>query len=186
MAGFVQQILADVSGIPAMLLLGAQSSWLTSAVSWAALASSLLAVAGVVVLRRQFKQAERSLLGNTSQFLYESMSILLQQLVIHPHLRPYIYDVKAVPHGPGDAMLREQVAALSAQYADFFDAIMLQQALGNISEIEYRTVWRRFIRHMLASSTAIREYCLEHANWYSQGLVAMARDAASVPMGGST
>lgn len=160
-----------------MLLAATDTSWLTSAVSWAALASSVFAVAGLAVLRRQFKQSERTLLGNTSQFCYESMSILLQQLVANPHLRPYLYDNEPVPSAATEPVLVQQVLALAAQYVDFFDALILQEQLGNISAYEYQSVWRRFIRHMLASSNAIRGYCLEHPNWYSPGLVALARAA---------
>jgi hypothetical protein len=167
-----------------MMFAGSDPSWLTAAVSWAALASSMLAVAGVAVLRRQFKQAERSLLGSTSQFCYESMSTLLQQLVAYPHLRPYLYGNAPLPSETTDPILHHQVVTLSAQYADFFDALVLQQELGNISDYEYRTVWRRFIRHMLVSSSAIREYCLEHSNWYSPTLVALARDSMSAPAPG--
>lgn len=105
------------------------------------------------------------------------MSILLQQLVTHPHLRPYLYGDEALPSEAAEPVLREQITALAAQYVDFFDALILQQQLGNISDHEYSTVWRRFIRHMLVSSTAIRDYCLDHPNWYSPGLVNLAREA---------
>ncbi|HEX5925195.1 MAG TPA: hypothetical protein VFY45_15290 [Baekduia sp.] len=154
------------------------ASILASAVSWAALASSLLAVVGLVVLRRQMRQSERSLLGDTSQFCYESMSVLLQQLVTHPRLRPYLYENATLPSSMSDGELRQQILAMAAQYADFFDALLLQEALGNISAHEYNSVWRRFTRHMLSSSSAIRDYCLEHPNWYSPELLVLARAAA--------
>jgi hypothetical protein len=154
------------------------STPLTAAVSWAALISALVALVGIWVLRRQFQQAERSLLGSTSQFCYEAMSTLLQQLVTYPQLRPYLYDNQPVPSSEADAVLRQQVLAIAAQYADFFDALVLQQALGNIQSDEYNDVWRRFIRHMLTTSDAIRDYCVGHPNWYTPALVDMARAAA--------
>ncbi len=150
------------------------------AVSWAALGSSAIAIGGIWILRKQVRQDERSLLGGTSQFCYESMSILLQQLVNNPRLRPYIYENQSLPTSNEDPLLRQQVLALTAQYADFFDALVLQEELGNIPSHEYRTVWRRFIRHMLTTSSAIRDYCVEHPNWYSPALVALAREATEV------
>jgi hypothetical protein len=152
------------------------ASDLTTAVSWAALASALMAMAGVWAVRRQSIQAERSLLGSTSQFCYESMSKLLQQLVTNPELRPYLYENESLSDG-ADPALRQQVLAIAAQYVDFFDAVMLLESLGNVHDEEFSTVWRRFIRHMLTTSVAIRRYCLDHQNWYTPTLVMLAQQA---------
>jgi hypothetical protein len=105
------------------------------------------------------------------------MSVLLQQLVSNPQLRPYLYENMALPDPDAARELRQQVMAMVAQYADFFDALLLQADLGNISAHEYDSVWRRFVEHMLSSSSAIREYCLEHPQWYSPELLALARRA---------
>jgi hypothetical protein len=103
------------------------------------------------------------------------MSTLLQQLVANPQLRPYLYESQPLPDD-ADIALRQQVLAIAAQYADFFDALMLLDGLGNIHDHEFTTVWRRFIQHMLTMSEAIRGYCLDHQNWYTPALVTLARE----------
>jgi hypothetical protein len=103
------------------------------------------------------------------------MSTLLQQLVANPQLRPYLYESQALPDD-ADIALRQQVLAIAAQYADFFDALMLLDSLGNVHDHEFTTVWHRFIRHMLTTSAAIREYCLDHQNWYTPALITLARE----------
>ncbi len=105
------------------------------------------------------------------------MSTLLQQLVTNPQLRPYLYENESLSDGT-DPALRQQVLAIAAQYADFFDAVMLLESLGNVHSEEFSTVWRRFIRHMLTTSAAIRGYCLDHRNWYTPALVTLAQEAA--------
>jgi len=162
------------------LLIASFSGGLQTAVVWAALVSSLVAIVGVFALRRQLRQSERSLLGSTSQFCYGAMSALLQVQIDKPHLRPFIYESKPLPVEGVDDDLREQVLALAANYADFFDAVLLQGALGNVSVYEYINVWKRFIDHMLSASPIIREYCLSNPTWYSPELVALAQSAAPV------
>jgi hypothetical protein len=149
------------------------------AVSWAALISALLAIAGLLVVRRQLRQAERSLLGATSQFCYASMSALLEILIDKPYLRPYLYEGAPLPN-EDDTDLRQQVLAVAAHYADFFDTILLQGRLGNVSVHEYMHVWKGFIQSMLRTSPTIRNYCLEHPSWYSPALAEFASKAQSI------
>jgi hypothetical protein len=148
-----------------------------SIVSWAALLSSLAAIIGVLAIRNQLRQSERTLLGSTSQFCYTSMTQLLQILIDKPHLRPYLYEGKSVP-SDDQPDLRQQVLAIAAHYADFFDAVLLQGTLGNIAVHEYIEVWQGFISNMLQSSQVIRDYVLDHESWYTERLRCMASLAA--------
>lgn len=150
---------------------------LQAAISWAALLSALAAIVAVVVLRRQLKQSERTLLGSTSQFCYQSMTQLLQILIDKPHLRPYLYESKQMP-SDNEPDLKQQVIAVAAHYADFFDAVLLQGTLGNIAVHEYIEVWQGFIGNMLQTSEVIRQYVLDHESWYTERLRSMASDAA--------
>lgn len=153
------------------------SDWLTSLVSWGALASSLVAIAGFLFVQRQVRQSERSLLGSTSQFCYQSMSALLMVLIDKPHLRPYLYENRPLPPPDEDGELRQQVLALAAHYADFFDALLLQDLLGNVPVHEYISVWKGFIQDMLTRNAVIRQYCVDHPTWYSPELLALAERA---------
>ena len=150
---------------------------LQAAISWAALLSALAAIVAVVVSRRQLKQSERTLLGSTSQFCYQSMTQLLQILIDKPHLRPYLYESKQMP-SDNEPDLKQQVIAVAAHYADFFDAVLLQGTLGNIAVHEYIEVWQGFIGNMLQTSEVIRQYVLDHESWYTERLRSMASDAA--------
>jgi hypothetical protein len=153
-------------------MLGA-STGLQLAVSWAALISSLAAIGGVIVVRRQMGQGERTLLGATSQFCYGAMSQLLQLLIEKPHLRPYLYESVPLPD-PSDFELRQQVLAIGAQYADFFDAVLQQGSLGNVPVQEYIHVWKGFMQTMLESSFVIRDYIVDHKAWYTPELYQLA------------
>ena len=152
----------------------ASTNWLQMAVSCAALVSSLIAVAGVVLLRRQIQHSERTLLGSTSQFCYEGMSSLLSVLVEHPHLRPYLYENAPLPSERERNDLRQQLFAIAGWYADFFDAILQQESLGNVPVAEYLHVWEGFIRNTLENSSVVRNYCLGHPTWYSPRLKELA------------
>ena len=155
----------------------AASDWLQAAVSWAALGSSVVAIVGLIVYRRQLGQTERTLLGATSQFCYGAMTQLLQLLIDKPHLRPYLYDGKMLP-AEDEADLRQQVLAIGAHYADFFDTVLHQDSLGNVPVQEYIHVWKGFIREMLRDSSVIRNYVLEHSEWYSPELRQIAAESA--------
>ncbi len=74
--------------------------------------------------------------------------------------------------------LKQQVIAVAAHYADFFDAVLLQGTLGNIAVHEYIEVWQGFIGNMLQTSEVIRQYVLDHESWYTERLRSMASDAA--------
>lgn len=154
----------------------AAETWTDKAVSWTALVSSLVAIRGFTVLRRQVKRDERNMKGAISQFGYSGMSRLLEILIEKPHLRPYIYDNRELPTSD-DLLVRDQVLALGEQYADFFDAVLHQNAHGNASVQEYIRVWKVSITRMLESSSVIRDFVLEHQEWYSPQLHSLARGA---------
>jgi hypothetical protein len=155
--------------------------WLQLGVGIAGLASALVALVGVLVVNRQLKLSKNTLLGGTSQFCYETMNRLLEILIDKPQLRPFLYEGVLLESISDSPDLQQQVIAISAYYADFFDAILLQQSLGNVHVEEYLHVWKGFIATMLITGPTIRSYCLQHPSWYSPELVELAR--LSLPAG---
>lgn len=127
---------------------------------------------------REMAQQSRAGAAATRASVYQSIAQQMQEIdklfVVHPHLRPFIYENKPTPR---EEPTRTQVLALSELLVDFFDNFVAQS--GQIPSHLYEP-WERYARSVMETSPSMCVFWSQNREWYSELLHEMLDPALAI------
>lgn len=114
---------------------------------------------------------------DTYRLLSDKGSHLMEQLVNHPELRPYIYENKELCEDENHTCkkMRQRVLAIAEMWIDFSEYVVLMRA--KLSE-EDRLGWENYLCFVYNSSTVIQDYISDRQirKWYDRDLLKLWED----------
>ena len=131
-------------------------------------ATALVAVGGIIFVRRQLQQVERTIRGETHERLTTESFEVLKFLASEPKSYPYFYEGKNLEEG---CEIRVFVMYAAELLANYMEHVVAQRA--NMSDADWK-IWNRFLHETLSLAPVVRGFLRSRRGWYSAELVSMS------------
>jgi hypothetical protein len=131
-------------------------------------ATALIAVGGIVFVRRQLQQVERTIRGDTHERLTTESFEVLKFLASEPKSYPHFYEGKSLEESCEIRVFIRYAAELLANYMEH---VIAQRP--NMSSADWK-VWERFLSETLSLAPVVRGFLRSRKGWYSAELVSMS------------
>ncbi|MEP6676466.1 MAG: hypothetical protein ABJA78_14995 [Ferruginibacter sp.] len=134
--------------------------------------SLLITLVGLYALYFQIKKIRESAWSNTHSKLCDQSFELLRFFSANPKTYDYFYNKKELDEKEPDRIF---ILYATEALANFMEHLVLQKESLPVKQWE---VWKRFIYTTFEASLIIRSFIMEHKEWYSSGLIAIAEECA--------
>jgi len=144
--------------------------------NWAAVealgtwATAIVAGGGLLFVRLQLKQVERTIRGDVHERLTTESIEILKFLATNPESYSYFYEGKLLTKDDPNRVFVLYAAEITANYMEH----VINQK-GNMSEQD-RKVWDHFVVDTCKLAPIVRTFLLERKEWYSPELIGIVED----------
>ena len=146
----------------------------TGGLNWTAIeaigvwATALIALGGIFFVRRQLRQVERTIRGNTNERLTTESFEIIKFLASRPESYPYFYLGRELGE---DDENRDFVLYAAEMITNYLEHVVAQKE--DMSARDWKT-WEHFVIEQLQMSPVIREHLRDNKDWYSPELMQLA------------
>lgn len=155
------------------------ASWTDVTQAFCAIGTFVIALVGLPFLIYQIRQLERAVQGDTQEKMFSKSFEIIQRMLEHPEVRPYILGGQRVPE---KSEVQPTVRAFVEMLADFFELIYLQRT--NMED-DIWVSWSSYIHDIYKRCPELQVYFDENATWYFSPFLAFLKENGVQQTGGA-